>query len=43
MACSSCTHLTEHRVCDLFDAEPPAEAITTDIGCEAWIHDEIPF
>jgi len=43
MACNTCTHLTGHRVCDLFDAEPPAEAITTDIGCEAWTYDNVPF
>lgn len=43
MACNTCTHLTEHRVCDLFDAEPPAEALTTDIGCESWTYDNVPF
>lgn len=43
MTCESCIHLTERRVCSMFDAEPPAEAITTDIGCESWVHDEIPF
>lgn len=43
MTCESCIHLTERRVCSLFDAEPPAEAITTDIGCESWTYDEIPF
>lgn len=43
MACNTCAHLTQHRVCSLFDAEPPTEAITTDIGCDAWTWDEVPF
>ncbi|HWS75060.1 MAG TPA: hypothetical protein VN324_07960 [Quisquiliibacterium sp.] len=43
MACNTCIHLTQHRVCSLFDAEPPAEAITADIGCEAWTYDNVPF
>lgn len=43
MACESCIHLTERRVCSMFDAEPPAEALGSDIGCEAWAWDDIPF
>lgn len=43
MACNNCIHLTEHRVCALFDAEPPADAINQDIGCEALAWDGIPF
>lgn len=43
MTCESCIHLTERRVCSMFDAEPPAEAITTDIGCEFWTYDNVPF
>lgn len=43
----SCHHCENYspssRVCSVFDETPPPEAITNDIGCEAWIFDGIPW
>jgi len=42
MSCGECTHF-QAGWCGKFDAEPPAEARKTDIGCESWEHDFVPF
>ena len=43
----SCQHCENYspssRVCSVFNQRPPPEAITNDIGCEAWTYDSIPF
>ena len=31
------------RVCSVFDEIPPPEALASDINCESWSFDEIPF
>jgi hypothetical protein len=43
MTCRTCTYLSSHGICELFDDRPPAEAMSTDIGCESWEYDGIPF
>lgn len=43
MSCNTCIHLTEHQVCAHFGAAPPSDAIKSDIGCETWQFDNIPF
>lgn len=42
-SCNRCAHLSSHGICSLFDDRPPAEAMSTDIGCESWEYDGIPF
>lgn len=41
--CGMCAHLSSHGICELFDDRPPDEAMSTDIGCESWEYDGIPF
>lgn len=43
MSCEHCEHLTTAGLCGLFDERPPADALRSDIGCESWKYDEIPF
>ena len=31
------------KVCSVFSEVPPPEALTSDIGCESWSFDSIPF
>ena len=43
LSCNRCAHLSSHGICELFGDRPPAEAMSTDIGCESWEYDGIPF
>jgi len=43
MSCEHCEHLTTAGLCGLFDERPPEEAMRSDIGCESWKYDDIPF
>lgn len=31
------------RICSVFEEVPPPEAVATDIGCESWLFDGIPW
>ena len=31
------------KICSVFSEVPPPEALTSDINCESWSFDEIPF
>ena len=31
------------KICSVFSEVPPPEALTSDIGCESWSFDSIPF
>lgn len=31
------------KICSVFSEVPPPDVIATDIGCESWSFDEIPF
>jgi len=45
MTCRSCEHYSEAngRWCAVFNEAPPPSAVDSDIGCEAWEYDPIPF
>ena len=42
MCCNECVHF-EGNWCCKHEGEPPADVVNTDIGCESWEHDPIPF
>ncbi len=42
--CTRCENFDPRtRICSVFEEVPPPEAVATDINCESWSFDEIPF
>lgn len=42
MCCNSCEHYSGKR-CSQYAAQVPENFTSTDINCDAWQHDSIPF
>lgn len=41
LSCKTCEHGSRSNWCEKFHAVPPADV--TPVGCDDWLHDQIPF